>query len=98
MLLKKYYLMLGFLLVFFAAMAQSYESQKVEQGVVDSINLEASTLVVNDSVLKIPLNVKVFDRRGSLVNRYSLKESQSIKFSREYRGGDFSDVTTIWIQ
>ena len=67
--------------------------------VIDSIEHNSGTLVLDDFIYKMKLNAKVYDRQNNLVNRYALRKGQRVRIEVDKQGlsgpGRFIDVIFI---
>lgn len=64
--------------------------------VIDFIDNNDGTLVLNDMIYRLKLNAKVYDQSKKITNRYALKKGQRVDVKVSYSGSE-RYIDTIFI-
>lgn len=93
------YLLSGIFILLATLSPLSFAVEERERfGVLDYIDHSESSLIINDSSVKMGLNFKVYDLRGREVNRYSLKVGQNLVYTVVPGSSGSKNITKAWIK
>ena len=66
-------------------------------GVIDSVDLQSNSLVIDDWYYTMALDMKVYDRRGDKVNRYYFKQGQKVQFTVNNPDTETPQLKAVWV-
>lgn len=67
-------------------------------GIIDRIDHQQSLLIINDSAVKMALNLKVLNSRGESVTRHDLKLGAKVVYQASYLKPGLRQASIIWIK